>query len=254
MLLHIRVYLSDAHFFAYATMLHRCCRTGYCLFLNRCENYGPVKMLWRTTALAQRSKALSACNVSACITLVMVCIKHFTLCCWRSSVVAASCARSTTNGKCAKNSNYIFVAWTINNRTSTSCDLYCCLLPQRGVLRACCSGFPIATKCLNAFRAMQWLKSPITFSSKREFRTPNFFLSNSFTLHRTWREEGGSPRKIVVTNLPPILPLTSRPSPLKRIAAGDDVTQRSRWFHFVCWPRSLALRAFLPHWRDRRRQ
>jgi len=37
------------------------------------------------------------------------------------------------------------MARTSNNRVIAACDLYCCLLPQCEALRACRSGFPIAT-------------------------------------------------------------------------------------------------------------
>ena len=40
--------------------------------------------------------------------------------------------------------HYIYVARTSNNRVIAARELYCCLLPQCEVLRACRSGFPIA--------------------------------------------------------------------------------------------------------------
>jgi len=40
------------------------------------------------------------------------------------------------------------VARTSNNRVIMACELYCCLLPQCEALCICCSGFPIAIKCL----------------------------------------------------------------------------------------------------------
>ena len=45
-----------------------------------------------------------------------------------------------------KNNIHTYVARTSRNRMSTTCDLYCCLLPQCKTLRTCCSDFPIATK------------------------------------------------------------------------------------------------------------
>ena len=40
---------------------------------------------------------------------------------------------------------YIYVARTSNNRVIMACELYWCLLPQCEALRACRSGFPIAS-------------------------------------------------------------------------------------------------------------
>ena len=52
------------------------------------------------------------------------------------SVGEASHAPCTTNRKCAKNSTYIWVVWSVCFGMSTVCDFYCCLL--------CRSNSPIA--------------------------------------------------------------------------------------------------------------
>ena len=61
------------------------------------------------------------------------------------SVGVALNVRFTTNGICAKNNPYIYVARTSNNKVISSGDLYCCFLPQCEALRTCRSGFEIAT-------------------------------------------------------------------------------------------------------------
>ena len=52
----------------------------------------------------------------------------------------------TTNGMCVKNNTIICVARASNGKRDCEHDLYCCLLPRCEALRACPSGFPIATK------------------------------------------------------------------------------------------------------------
>jgi len=61
------------------------------------------------------------------------------------SVGVALNVRFTTNGMCAKNNTNRYVARTSNNRSTTACDLCCCLLPRCEALRTCRLGFPITT-------------------------------------------------------------------------------------------------------------
>jgi len=51
----------------------------------------------------------------------------------------------TTNGKCVKNNIIVCLARASNSKRDSEHDLYCCLLPRCEALRACRSGFPIAT-------------------------------------------------------------------------------------------------------------
>jgi len=51
---------------------------------------------------------------------------------------------------------YICVARTSSNRVIAVRDLYFCLLPQCEALRACRSGFPIATTLIHDKRAAGW--------------------------------------------------------------------------------------------------
>ena len=70
--------------------------------------------------------------------------------CYKCCILSVSIvlnARFTTNGMCIKNNTHIYVTWTSRNRTSTTWDLYCCLLPQCEALWTCCSAFPITAKC-----------------------------------------------------------------------------------------------------------
>jgi len=78
-------------------------------------------------------------------------------CCCNLSSGVALIVWFTTNGMCVKNSTIICVARASNSKRDCEHDLYCCLLPRCEALRACRSGFPIATVLCKVKREMQAL-------------------------------------------------------------------------------------------------
>jgi len=64
-------------------------------------------------------------------------------CCSLSVSVVVN-MRFTTNGMCGKKNTH--VSRTSGNKTITTWDLYCCLVPQCEALCTCCSAFRITTK------------------------------------------------------------------------------------------------------------
>ena len=73
--------------------------------------------------------------------------KWFVLCnCCNLSGGVALIVWFTTNGMCVKNNTIICVVRASNSTRDCEHDLYCCLLPRCEALRACRSGFPIATQ------------------------------------------------------------------------------------------------------------
>jgi len=65
----------------------------------------------------------------------------------------------------AKNSTCTYVALTSNHRVSTTCDFYCCLLPQCEALRACRSGSAIMAGAYKHRKAVKFLNLSLFRSS-----------------------------------------------------------------------------------------
>jgi len=80
-----------------------------------------------------------------CVSSIILDAEH---CCNLSAGVALI-VWFTTNGMCVKNNTIIYVPRATNSKRDCEHDLYCCLLPRCEALRACRSGFPIATALYN---------------------------------------------------------------------------------------------------------
>jgi len=108
---------------------------------SRDRDQNPSRLRWDLRPSRPRSR-LQKTGVETCLKTETKSRDSITGCSLSVSIVLN--VRFTTNGICVMNNTR--VPRTSRNKISTTCYLYCWLVPQSEGLHTCCSAFPITTK------------------------------------------------------------------------------------------------------------
>jgi len=98
--------------------------------------WSPLQIFWKIPLVAPLEKILLTPMVRVRLRVYLKCLGLLQPLRWH-------CVECVTHHKrdVRKEQQYVYMAWTSNNRVIMACELYCCSLPQYEALRTCCSSF-----------------------------------------------------------------------------------------------------------------